>query len=240
MSVLTAPFGLTEPMFVPEYWNPPSLFDLATRTGFDIESLVFSFAIGGIGAILYDALTRARTLVPIDTVERRHSRHRFHRWAQAAPALIFLPLYSLSGWNPIYPAILALAGGGAAAVACRPDLKTRTLISGVVFLALYVVLVGGSELSAPGYIERVWNLEALSGVFVWKLPLEELLFALTFGAYWSGLYEHFTWTAAGHEAHEYESLDQLRGCMNCDCCPDPNVYERANYMRILQSWKAFT
>ena len=35
-SVLTAPFGLTEPLFVPEYWNPPSLFDLAHRTGFDI------------------------------------------------------------------------------------------------------------------------------------------------------------------------------------------------------------
>lgn len=25
----TVPFGLTEPLFVPAYWNPPSLFDLA-------------------------------------------------------------------------------------------------------------------------------------------------------------------------------------------------------------------
>jgi hypothetical protein len=29
-SVLMAPFGLTEPLFVPEYWNPPSLFDSAS------------------------------------------------------------------------------------------------------------------------------------------------------------------------------------------------------------------
>src|SRR6516165_6513605 len=57
-SVLTMPFGLTEPIFVPQYWNPPSLFDLAQRTGFDIESLIFSFAIGGVGAILYNILTR--------------------------------------------------------------------------------------------------------------------------------------------------------------------------------------
>lgn len=28
-SFLTALFGLTEPIFVPEHWNPPSLFDLA-------------------------------------------------------------------------------------------------------------------------------------------------------------------------------------------------------------------
>ena len=52
VSAATSLLGLTEPMFVPEYWNPPSLFDLATRTGFDIESLVFCFAIGGIGAAM--------------------------------------------------------------------------------------------------------------------------------------------------------------------------------------------
>jgi hypothetical protein len=45
-SALTAPFGLTEPLFVPRCWDPPSLFDLAQRTGFDIESLIFSFARG--------------------------------------------------------------------------------------------------------------------------------------------------------------------------------------------------
>lgn len=197
VSLLTAPFGLTEPMFVPEYWSPPSLFGLAAETGFDIESVVFSFAIGGIGAILYDALTRTPDITPVAASERRQSRHRFHRWALAAPALVFLPGYLFTSWNPIYPAILALAGGAGAAIACRPDLKARTLTSGVLFLVLYVILVGGSELSAPGYIERVWNLDALSGIVIWRLPLEELLFALTFGAYWSGLYEHFTWTRAG-------------------------------------------
>lgn len=30
-SLLTTPFGLTEPLFVSEYWNPPSLFELAQR-----------------------------------------------------------------------------------------------------------------------------------------------------------------------------------------------------------------
>src|SRR3546814_73300 len=53
----TAPFGLTEPLFVPVYWSPPSLFDLARTTGFDIESLIFSFSIGGIGAVLYNLVT---------------------------------------------------------------------------------------------------------------------------------------------------------------------------------------
>jgi dihydroorotate dehydrogenase (fumarate) len=38
------------------------------------------------------------------------------------------------------------------------------------------------------------------------------------------------------EEHEYESLDQLRGSMSLQHCPDPAAFERANYMRILQGW----
>lgn len=57
----TAPFGLTEPLFVPQYWNPPSLFDLAQRTGFDIESVIFAFAIGGVAVVLYNFLAARET-----------------------------------------------------------------------------------------------------------------------------------------------------------------------------------
>ena len=31
-SAFMALFGLTEPLFVPAYWDPPSLFELARRT----------------------------------------------------------------------------------------------------------------------------------------------------------------------------------------------------------------
>ena len=55
-SLATAAFGLTEPIFVPSYWLPPSLFDLAQRTRFDVESFIFSFAIGGVGVVLYNAV----------------------------------------------------------------------------------------------------------------------------------------------------------------------------------------
>jgi dihydroorotate dehydrogenase (fumarate) len=38
------------------------------------------------------------------------------------------------------------------------------------------------------------------------------------------------------EEHEYESLAQMRGSLSLERCPDPRAYERANYMKILQSW----
>lgn len=40
------------------------------------------------------------------------------------------------------------------------------------------------------------------------------------------------------EKHEYESLEQMRGSMRLQSCPDPGAFERANYMRVLQSWRS--
>ena len=36
--------------------------------------------------------------------------------------------------------------------------------------------------------------------------------------------------------HEYVSVESMRGCMNILRAPNPNVFSRANYMRILQTW----
>ena len=193
-SLYTMPFGLTEPLFVPEYWSPPSLFDLARTTGFDIESLIFCFGIGGIGAVLYNVLT-GKQIAPMDPKEKHQPLHRHHHKALAVPFVVFPILYFLP-WNPIYPGIAAMLIGAVANILCRPDLKLKTWIGGLVFLVYYAVLLLALEWSAPGYIERVWNLEALTGIRILGLPIEEILFAIAFGMYWSGVYEHFTWTRA--------------------------------------------
>lgn len=199
-SWLTSLFGLTEPLFVPAYWNPPSLFNLAQRIGFDIESEIFCFAIGGVGAVLYNALT-ARTLLPVPASERHQRRHRFHRVALATPFAVFLGGYFFP-WNPIYPAILAMLAGALSAVLCRPDLGCKTLVGGVMFMLFYLVFLVGLESLSPGYIGRVWNLSALSGVLLGPYPIEELLFGLSFGLFWTGVYEHVSWRKAQPDHQE--------------------------------------
>jgi dihydroorotate dehydrogenase (fumarate) len=44
--------------------------------------------------------------------------------------------------------------------------------------------------------------------------------------------------AAWIESHGYDSLVQLKGSLSLQSCPDPQAYERANYMLMLQSWNA--
>lgn len=38
--------------------------------------------------------------------------------------------------------------------------------------------------------------------------------------------------------HSYESVESMCGNLNLARCPDPAAYERANYVQILQSWRA--
>ncbi len=199
VSLTTAFFGLTEPLFVPEYWNPPTLFDLAQRTGFDLESLIFCFGIGGVGSVLYSVLTH-RNDIPVPEAEKRQPLHRHHYKALVSPFIAFALLYFLP-WNPIYPSIAAMAVGAIATVACRPDLKTKIWVGGVLFLAYYIVFFMVLEATTPGYIVHVWNLPALTGILLLGIPMEELLFAFTFGLYWSGVYEHLMWRkiASPHE-----------------------------------------
>ncbi len=193
ISLLTAPLGLTEPLFVPSYWSPLTLFNLAKRTGFDLESLLFSFAVGGIASVLYESLfSKSRQKISIH--EMRSQRHRFHRLALASPVLSFGLLYFAVPLNPIYSAIIAMAVGVLAAWLCRPDLLRAMLSGSFLFLALYFIIFEVSFVWLfPGYVEKVWNLKAISGILIAGIPVEELLFAASLGALWSNVYEHFAW-----------------------------------------------
>lgn len=192
VSLLTALLGFTEPFFVPEYWNPPSLFDLAHQTGFDIESFIFSFAIGGIAVVVYERIfSTAHTQM---TEHERHlSRHQYHLLSILSSPLIFFTLIFTTSLNPIHSAIIAMTVGGIFSWYCRPDLKIKMLVSALIFLGIYFFYFLTLTTLYPGYVEQVWNLKDISGILVLGIPLEELLFAISFGFIWSSMYEHITW-----------------------------------------------
>ena len=192
VSFWTSLLGLTEPLFVPIYWNPPSLFDLASRTGFDIESLIFSFGFGGLAVVLYERIFRSRHTA-VSALEHHSPRHRFHIWTLLSAPAILIILLIATNLNPLHSAIIAMIVGGLATWYCRPDLKKKMFTSAFIFLILYFFYFLTLIAISPGYVERVWNLRAISGILIAGIPLEELLFALSFGFLWSSIYEHITW-----------------------------------------------
>lgn len=193
ISLWTSLLGLTEPIFVPVYWLPPSLFDLAANTGFDIESLIFSFGIGGLGFILYMLVFPIEKEEAVPKNDRLAARHKYHIVMLSVASLVFLILFFGTKLNPIYVSVIALMLGGIATWYCRPDLKKKMFVSAFLFFGLYFVYFLTLIAMFPGYVQQVWNLSAISDILVAGIPVEELMFAFAFGFFWSTVYEHFTW-----------------------------------------------
>lgn len=192
MSLWTMPFGLAEPLFVPEYWNPPTLFDLAQKTGFDIESLIFTFAVGGIGSVLYKLIFKIGD-ERLELSERNRQRHKLHFYSLFTPVIAFFLLALLTDLNHIYCGSIAMFAGSVAALFCRPDLKVKIWMGGILFMLLYFLFFESLIVMYPGYVNKVWNFSTISHTLVLGVPLTELIWGFMFGMFWSSLYEHLYW-----------------------------------------------
>lgn len=182
-SLWTSLLGLIQPILVPEYWSPPTLFNLAQRAGFNIESFIFAFSIGGIVLAIYRAIFKTKH----SPVRRLH-----YLFLLLAP-LTFLLLHFFTNINPIYSVSIAMLAGALGVIICRRDLVKKALVGGAIFSGLYFIFFSGFNWAYPGYISRVWNFSAISGILILGVPIEELFFALTLGMFWSSLYEHIKW-----------------------------------------------
>ena len=63
----------------------------------------------------------------------------------------------------------------------------------VLFAVIYFASFAALVVVFPGWVEAASNLEALSGVILRGVPLEEIAFAFAPALLWSGLYEHVAW-----------------------------------------------
>lgn len=191
-SIFTMPFGLAELLFIPKYWNPDTLFNLAKTTGFDVEGLIFAFMIGGIGTVLYEMVFKVKH-IKMSKHEMHMARHNMHYIVLFSPVIIFLILFFVTRLNPIYLAIISMFFGALATLYCRPDLKNKIWIGGFLFLLVYFTSFLFIILIYPNWVQTTWNLNEISNILILGIPLEELIFAFTFGMLWSSIYEHFKW-----------------------------------------------
>lgn len=198
VSGITALTGLAEPLFLSGYWNPPSLFDLNNRIGVDIESVVFSFAAGGMVAAIYTGLRK----IGRKSGRQPHCARPLQILALVFPISVFVALITTTNVNPIYVTVIALFAGVAAACACWPARIPMIMLAGFLFMGLYFVCFVTFTAVYPRYLFHVWNLSALSGVVIAGVPLEELLFALSYGLMYSSVAEYFFARISAARDHE--------------------------------------
>ena len=183
-TLISAPMALTSILFVPQYWTPPSLFDLDQRIRVGIEDVLWAAAVGGIASVVAEILLKERLSALRKGVRKRH----------LAPFVVVVVVFIVFElWHPgktICNTIIAFAIGAAVIAVLRSDLIPTMFIGALSFALLYFALFLVFLFLYPGFIQRYYNIPNLLGIYLLGVPLEELLFAGTGGAIWSVAYEY--------------------------------------------------
>lgn len=182
-SIITIPFGMTEFLFVPEYWNPPSLFNLIQKYGFGIESILFAFAAGGTAAVLYEVIAGQKTVKILFD-------HKIHILPYVFIASLYIILEFVFPGKTIYNLIFSLLAGATLMGYLRKDLIKQIVFNGVYFSIMYFILFFVFLLIFPRYVTKIYNLKNFIGISIFGVPIEEIVFAFSVGACWSVFYEY--------------------------------------------------
>lgn len=168
----------------PGYWTPPTLFDLNNKTGgYSIEDALFMFFMAGIAAAVYEEVTNRRILKKVD----RRLKKRHALWIGLLGSVIVCSIFNL---NAMYLLIFFNLFGGMAIIYQRPDLLKQAVLSAVLLVAIYWVLFSIYNILFADFIAKYDHLEHTTKLIILGIPLEEYLYAFTFGFIWAPLYEY--------------------------------------------------
>ncbi len=168
---------------IPSYWFPKTLFDLGAKTGgYSIEDAFFMFFLGGAASIIYEALFKIKI--------KRHTHHHYYGAISIATLITALTIYVFRP-NPIYSIIVFNMAGTLVLWLQRPDLITHSIWGGILLLLLYFLIFVLFNHIARDFVSLNYNLQNISGRLVAGVPLEELLYSISFGMLWAPFYEYF-------------------------------------------------
>jgi dihydroorotate dehydrogenase (fumarate) len=116
-----------------------------------------------------------------------------------------------------------------------PNLKLSTPVAGRLPLRWIAILYGRVQAS----------LAATSGIHQAEDALKMLMVGADVTMMCSALLQHGITHVSTvlddmrrwMEQHEYQSVEQMKGSMSHKSCPEPAAFERANYIRVLDSYK---
>lgn len=178
-SLITAPLGFTEYFFTQDYWYPD--FYIPIIQGVGLESVLYAFCIGGIGAVVYEVLFQ-RFFINKTSVARPW-------WFSGIliVSVIGLLVGISLGYNSMIITISILLIAGGLILLLRPDLWRNALGSGLLVAGVtFVVFLGILMPFDPTLFTTWWP---HSWWRVASIPSEELFFAFSWGFFAGPAYE---------------------------------------------------
>ena len=177
-SLFAAPLGISELLFIPEYWIP----QFQTIPIFEelfLESILFCFFLGGVVSVIYQGITNNKMfefgkINPYLTL--------------IAPAIFLTYFLKIFYINPIYYVFISmLVGSFILLIYLKKNaikIVYSALINTILYFAFYYIISQiFPELSASYQINNFY------GILVNGIPIEEFIWIFSFSLYWTPLYE---------------------------------------------------
>ncbi len=182
-SLLITPAALSEVFFVPGYWLPDTVFN----PKLSVEDFIFTFAVGGIIAVVYELFMKGK--LKHQRLCNCYNGKALHGFILAIGLVIIFLSYFLLKINFMYAVYIGIVVDIALIVITRPDLVKKVIYSGLIFGLLYFAFFSAFSYLIPGFIKH-WNLASLSGIIIFNVPLEEILWAIGVGSLLGPIYEY--------------------------------------------------
>lgn len=175
MSCIIAPLGFTQYFFL-DYWHPT--YSLGTLFGIvGGEDILWSFFIGGITAVLYEEIFGIR-------YAKRHEKNHIY-WMAFFSAFGIGAMFVgniILGINSIYVSIIVSMFVGLFIIAIRHDLIKDALFSSLLTGGLmFIFYILFFNIIFKGIVQEWWMLHNLSGISIFKIPIEELMWVFSWG-----------------------------------------------------------
>lgn len=156
---------------------------LIDKIGFSIESILLGFLAGGIASVIYEFVERKKV-----------KKIRKKKFSDFTPYLIFIIIFLglelIFPSKSIYNLSISLIVSSIIIGYLRRDLIKQIIISGLLFSVIYFTLFVIFNLIFRDFVDQYYNLNNLWGINLVGVPIEEIIFAFSVGAFWSTLFEY--------------------------------------------------
>ncbi|MDD5621142.1 MAG: lycopene cyclase domain-containing protein [Candidatus Pacebacteria bacterium] len=190
MSVIFLPLGtLYEILHFYDYWKPESIFSFRIGTiNILLEDFIFSFAIIGIGSVIYELIFRKR----LRKINKRGSPILNILYIILIDVIVLLSLF-YSGVNSIIAVAVSAIALTIFILIQRKDLFANSLTTGLVMaILMFIIYFIGAHIVSnfDEILKQIWFFYGKPlGFKLMGVPLTELIWAFCFGLFCGPLYE---------------------------------------------------
>ncbi|MDO8573483.1 MAG: lycopene cyclase domain-containing protein [Candidatus Daviesbacteria bacterium] len=182
-SLIITPAALSELFFVPGYWLP----DTIGNPKLSIEDFIFTFAVGGIVAVLYELFMKGK--IKHQRLCNCFNEGIFPGLILGVGVIAIFLAYTIFNINFMYAVYIGIIINIILITITRPDLIKKVIYSGLLFGLFYFLFFSAFAFFVPDFILH-WNINNLSGLILRGVPFEEIVWAFGVGALLGPIYEY--------------------------------------------------